>query len=78
MSTGDLLEPLDLLLLEEEGFTREENGRHLLLLDISSLIFSGRKSIFLDRQADVVKVEGEEKRASLLQELENTYRKTVF
>jgi len=60
---------LDLLLLEDEGFIKEDNGRQLLLLDISSLIYSGRTSIFLDEKADVVKTANGSKTARTLQEL---------
>ena len=44
-------------MLERKGFIAKENDQNLITIDISSLLWEGRESIFLDESVDVVRVE---------------------
>ena len=51
------MQTIDLLLLKEKGFIKEDNGRSILTLDITMVVNNNRSKMVIDANANVINSE---------------------
>jgi hypothetical protein len=63
--------------LISKNFVREEKGRKLLVLDITSAIQSNKDAIVVDSQVSIIKLESTDKLLEEFKIMEEGYRRTL-